>query len=255
MHDPTGDLQRRRHCLSDWLALHELDAETCRSLLEATPAAAACGTDARARSNPTYRAPDLEAAWLRIAEAMRDFLPEHRGAIDDTFENSARIPVEHRGESRKALTLDNGPDAYPTILFSYRGEPADSMVLAHEFGHALQIRASRGKFVAPIIREVCAFLGESALLSHTRQRHAEQYADFVRVWQAGNYKYFGAQRERLRAALLQPDAPYKYSWNYPVSRYLAIQVSEQCSRDWIWSLFEGEVSVRGVLRELAFATD
>lgn len=253
MRDPAGDLQRRRHSLSDWLALHELDAETCRSILETTTHKAVGGPPARTRPNVAYRAPDLEAAWLRTAEAMRNFLPEQQGIIDDTFENTGRILVEQRGKSGKALTLDNGPTAYPTIVFSYRGEPSDSVIIAHEFGHALQIRASRGKFVAPVIREACAFLGEGALLSHTLQRNAEQSTHLVRVWQRDNYKYFGIQRDRLRTALLTPDAPYKYSWNYPVARYLAIRISEQCSRDWIWRLFEGETSVRDVLRELTFA--
>jgi hypothetical protein len=125
--------------------------------------------------------------------------------------------------------------------------------MAHEFGHALQIRASRGKFVAPIVREVCAFLGEGALLSHALHRNAAQYAPLFQAWQADNHKYFGTHRDRLQVALLRPKSPYKYSWNYPIARHLAIQITERCPRDWIWSVFEGESSVRGILRELAIS--
>ena len=257
--DSVGDTNRsddsrsRRHSLADWLALHELDQVTCRGILDAMTPKAAGGPTTRKRLNLGSQKIDSEVAWLTTADAMRDFLPEQQSIIDDTFENTAKIVVEQPDKSRKALTLDNGPTAYPTILFSYRGKPADSLVIAHEFGHALQIRASRGKFVPPVIREVCAFLGEGALLSHALQRNAAQYSDLVRVWQKDNYRYFGAQSDRLRAALLRPDASYMYSWNYPIARYLAIQISEECSRDWIWGLFEGETSVRGVLRKLAFS--
>jgi hypothetical protein len=251
MSDLAGDSQSARHSLSDWLALHELDPATCRRLLDAMTREAG-EPAAPVKLQSEYQAPDLEVAWLRTAEAMRDFLSEQQTVIDDIFERTVRIVVRPRDKSRKALTVDNGPTAYPTILLSYRGEPSDFVVVAHEFGHALQIRASRGKFVTPIIREVCAFLGEGALLRHTRQRDAAQYTYFAQVWQDHNHKYFGAQRDRLQAALSRPDAPYSYSWNYPIARYLATQISERCSRDWIWSVFEGETSVRGVLGELGF---
>ena len=250
MNNLAGDSQSRRHSLSDWLALHELDPVTCRRLLDAMTWEAA---GEPAAHNSGYQALEPEVAWLRTLEAMRDFLSERQSIIVDTFEMTEKIVIDQRDKSRKALTLDNGPTAYPTILYSYRGEPSDSLVIAHEFGHALQIRASQGKFVTPIMREVCAFLGEGALLSHTLHRNAAQYTYLVHVWREDNYKYFGAQRDRLQAALLRPDAPYKYSWNYPIARYLAIQISERCSRDWIWSVFEGESSVQGALRELAFS--
>jgi hypothetical protein len=252
MNNPAGDSRSRRHSLSDWLALHEIDPVTCRLLLDAMTREAAGEPSIHQALNSAYQAIDLESAWLRTVEAMRYFLSEQQNFIDDTFEKTVKIVVHQNGKSRKAVTLDNGPTAYPTILLSYRSEPSDSLVIAHEFAHALQIRASRGKFVSPIIREVCAFLGEGALLSHTLHCNAAEYTNLMQVWQDDNYKYFGAQRNRLRAALLRPDEPYKYSWNYPVARFLAIRISEQCSRDWIWSVFEGEVSVRRVLRELAF---
>ena len=95
---------------------------------------------------------------------MRAFFPAQRSIIDDTFENTVKTLVDQRNKPRRALTLDNGPTAFPTIFYSYRGEPSDSLTIAHEFAHALQIRASRGKFVPPIMREVCAFVGEWALI-------------------------------------------------------------------------------------------
>jgi hypothetical protein len=249
MNDVSGDSQRR-HSLSDWLALHELDPVTCRRILDniARDAAEKPATDRGPDSG--YQPSDLEVDWLRTAEAMRDFLPGHRNIVDDTFENTVKTVVDRPNRSRKALTLDNGPTAYPTILYTYYGQPPDSLIVAHEFGHAVQIRASRGKFVPPIMREVCAFLSEGALLAHALRRDETQYASLSQAWGADNYKYFGRQRDRLAADLLQPTTPYKYLWNYPIARYLAIRISVHFSRDRIWSIFEGETSVRRVLCEL-----
>lgn len=255
MNNVAGNSRNRRHSLSDWLTLHELDAATCHRVLNATGPDVAGDFAVGEGPEAEYHALDLELASLRAVEAMRAFLPQQHGIIGDTFENTARIVVDRPDKSRKALTLDNGPAAYPTILLSYRGEPADFLVVAHEFGHAVQIRASRGLFVPPIIREVCAFLGESALLSHTRQRDLQRYPHLVRAWRNGNARYFGAQRERLRSALSQPDAAYSYSWNYPIARHIALQISRRWSEDRIWSVFEGKRSVRGVLRELSFTAD
>jgi hypothetical protein len=252
MSDLTGHSQSGRHSLLDWLALHELEHITCRRILDAMTLEAAGEPAAHDRLNLGYQAPDLEVAWQRTVEAMRGFFSERQDIIEDTFEKTEKIVVDQCDKSRKALTLDNGPTAYPTILFSYRGEPSDWVVLAHEFGHALQIRASRGKFVPPIMREVCAFLGEGALLSHSLRHDAAQYPHLAQVWREDSFRYFGVQRDRLQADLLRPAALYKYAWNYPIARYLAVRIAERCSRDWIWSVFAGEISVRDALGKLAF---
>lgn len=250
MNNLSGESRSRRHILSDWLALHELDLKTCRYILAAI-AREASGEPAKLKPlNTAHHALDLEVAWLRTVAAMRDLFVNQQYIIDDTFEKTSRIVIDRPRKSRKAVTLDNGPTAYPTILFSYGGEPSDYLTIAHEFGHALQNRASRGKFVPPILREVCAFLGESALLAYTQRCNEARYAHLLQVWIDENARLFGALRGRLEADLLRPDTAYKYSWNYPIARYLAIQISERCPSDWTWSVFEGKASVQGVLQKL-----
>jgi hypothetical protein len=250
MQKHADDLPGRRHTILDWLAVHELDLVVCRRILDAGPREVAKAPGHRAPALERY-ALDPEAAWLRTADAMRAFFPAQRSIIDDTFQKTVKTLVDQRNKYGRALTLDNGPTTYPTIFYSYLGEPSDSLIIAHEFAHALQIRASRGKFVPPIIREVCAFLGEWALLCHVVHSDAAQYRRLYRVWNNDNNKFFGTEKHRLNSALLRPHTPYRYSWNYPIARYLAIHASQRCSRDRMWTLFEGDLSVRGVLRELA----
>ena len=78
-----------------------------------------------------------EAAWLRTADAMRAFFLEQRSIIDETFEKTVKTLVSQPNKPRRALTLDNGPTAFPTIFYSHRGEPSDTLTIAHEFAHAL----------------------------------------------------------------------------------------------------------------------
>ena len=250
MPNRAADSQSSRHSLSDWLVLHELDPVTCRRILDAMALEnAAPPSDDELEE---YQAIDLEVAWLRAVEAMRDFLPEQQGIVDNTFENSAKIVVDDPNKPRKALTLDNGSGAYPTIVYSYRGKPIDELTIAHEFAHAVQIVASQGRFVPPIVREICAFLGEGALLSHAGRRHRTQYTHLLQAWDKANHRHFGVLKEGLQAALSSSDMPYKYAWNYPIARYLALQIADQCSQDCIWSIFQGKSSLKDVLRELRF---
>lgn len=242
--------QGRRHCLADWLALHELDSVACRRILEAAQ------LEATRKPAPQemlgyYKAPDLEGAWQITIDAMRAFFPAQESLIHDVYANSSKVIVEQPDDSRKALTIDNGETAYPTMLLSYRGQPFDIITMAHEFGHALQITASHGKFVTPVVREVCAFLAEGALLTHTLQQQPKQFPHLSQVWLGDNLKYFGPQRDRLQAALSRPEVTYQYSWNYPVARFLSLLIPNRCSREWVWGVFAGETSLGDVLRELS----
>jgi len=247
--------QSRQHNLSDWLALHELNSTTCHAILNAINQEAVEKPRASKKLNLRYHALDSEAAWLKTMEAMREFLPHKRSFINNTFEHTAKIIVDQPQGSRKAVTLDNGPTAYPTIFISYRGNPSDTLIMAHEFAHALQIRASRGKFVPPILREVCAFLGEAAMLSYNRHHDAALFGALLDVWHRDNHTYLATRKKALRDALFLPNTPYSYSWNYPIARYFAIVIQARCSREWIWSLFQGDKSVPEVLNDLAIGLD
>jgi len=246
--------EARTHRLADWLDLHELSPFDCRRILKAAASLATAPAPQGQVSRADHKL-ELETAWHSVADSMRLYFPAQKGRIDDTFEKSLRMLVAREGRSRAALTIDNGPNSYPTILYSFAGEPADCLVLAHEFAHALQISASEGRFVSPIIREVCAFVGEWALVSYALATDAAQHRHLSRIWHTDSQRYFNVGKRRLIAALSQPDAAYRYSWNYPIARYLVIQVLERFSQDGIWELFEGHMSVAGLLRDIDLAAD
>jgi hypothetical protein len=240
-----------KHTLLDWLALHELDHQLCCRIFEAIAQESA--TDLFC-SVPVFKreAVSSETDWIRAADALRSFFPSHHVIIGDTLEKSGRTIIKRRHKSRMALTLDNGPTEFPTIFYSHHGRPCDTLTIAHEFAHAVQIRASKGKFVTPIIREVCAFIGEQALLISTKEVAPPEYELLNYVWHDDNRKFFGPCRDLIASALSRPYMPYSYSWNYPIARYLAIRTFQLCSRDQMWKVFEGDVSVQEALGWVGF---
>ncbi len=147
------------------------------------------------------------------------------------------------------MTIGTGPDQYPTILYQYDRTSSDVIVLAHEFGHALNLVASEGRFVAPIVREVCAFIGEIALVRHFRHVDETSHIDFQQAWQDDSHQYLGVFGGALRNDLIDLSTAYKYYWNYPVSRYIAITISETYSVPRIWLLFQGGLSAKQLLQD------
>ena len=76
----------KRHNLSDWLALHELDPTLCRQILSA--AARQVGGQPADHEKPASEedALDPDVAWLRVVDAMCAFFPTQRSIIEDTFD-------------------------------------------------------------------------------------------------------------------------------------------------------------------------
>lgn len=252
MSDLAPAPRSERHSLSNWLSLHDLDPLVCRGILAEIAREGGGDQVAFQRPGTPFRAIAPETAWLKSVEAMRNFFDvQQRSIVDETFEKTAKVIVDRPGKPRKALTLDNGPSAYPTILYSYHGEPSDLLTIAHEFAHALQIRASRGKFIQPVVREICAFIGEDALISQALLGDQELHSFLMDVWKRDNHLYLLKRAAILGSDLYYPETYYKYSWNYPIARYLAIKISRQCSRQWIWNIFEGRMLVRDILQHLS----
>lgn len=247
---PIAHPQSNHHNLRDWLDLHGLDHQTCRHLLDDIK-------KERAEIPADGDIPDLQSAglnpdevWTKVVSATCSFLPEHQSVIEETFERSTKIAVAARGKSRKALTIDHGPAKYPTIMYNYFDEISDLFVVAHEFGHALQIRASEGLFMPPVMRETCAFLLEGAILSSCLKESAYIAENSVRYWRKSNKRYFGSLATRLEKSLKNDSVIYEYDWNYPIARFLALRISAQFSRDLIWSVFSGSYSTKRVLDQL-----
>jgi hypothetical protein len=240
----------KRHDLSDWLTLHGLDPPLCRRLL--TAAAGHIGGEPTGPGEFTSEecAVHPNAAWLQAVEAMCALFPMARSTIELTFHKTSRILAKGTKTGQRAVTLNDGGNGYPLVLYTYRGEISDSMVIAHEFSHALQIIAGRGQFVAPVIRELCAFVGEIALISHLRTVGDDHLPRLQQVWARDNFKYFRVDREELESVLSRPGSVYRYNWNYPIARHLSIEISQKLAREHVWAIFEGKVPMQRLCSQL-----
>lgn len=243
--------QARQHNLQDWLDLHGLDKDTCSRLLAEIARESEKIPSRRSDADRRSLGLDPDSVWIKVVSAICQLLPDHQHVIEDTFQKSKKIAVSGRGKSRRALTIDNGPAAYPTILYSYFGDISDLFVVAHEFGHALQVRASEGVFMPPVMREVCAFLSEAALLSACSRESAFVVENSLNYWHKSNQHYLGHVAIILKKALKDTESRYEYAWNYPIARLLAIHISNGCSSDIIWKVFRADYSVEGVIDLLA----
>ncbi len=244
----TGE--EKRHTLADWLALHEIDPPFCRHILRAAAEEAAGAPNDQAEPVREEPALDPERAWHSVVEAMCNCLPAQRRFIEESFEKISRKPVSSANPARRALTLDNGSTSYPTIIYTDRGKSSDMLLMAHEFAHALQIVASGGKFVPPVAREVCAFIGEAALLSRLRQTDDIRYAGLRQVWRRDDRKYLISDGRDLESALDNPDSAYRYNWNYPIARHLANRTCGAHDPQRAWGIFQGSLSVRQIFDSL-----
>jgi len=251
MNIPAHDIETKQHNLRDWLDLHGLDHEMCLHLL---------GEIRRASAEiPAYRndpeqqslSIDPDHVWMQVTSAMCEFLPERQAIIAETFQRSKKIAIAGQGKSGKALTMDNGPNQYPTIMYNHVGEISDLFVVAHEFGHALQIVACEGQFMPPIMREVCAFLSEGAMLSSIADDNSIFRENMLAYWVNSNRRYFGSLAINLQRSFKNDQVIYEYGWNYPIARFLALKILDNFSQNLMWEVYSGAYTVKRALDQLA----
>jgi len=236
--------------MTDWLTLHGLSANSCERLLKLSSNFSHSGVLNRKEIYSLKHTMSAEEAWQLAAEALCAYFPDFRTII----ENAKRTTrVDFRPDLKKyprPFTLNNGGDGYPFISCNYRGLVADKVAIVHEFSHAVQIMASKSRFVTPVVREICAFTGELALQSLLQVTDPAIYRDVRLVWLSDNEKLFQKNLPDLQSALNMPLAHYNYQWNYPIARILTIECQRQLPRSEIWALFEGKTSMedlRGLL--------
>ena len=109
----------------------------------------------------------------------------------------------------------------PSVRLVWNSDPESLMTLAHEMGHAIQMRLCNYEFMPPMVREVCAFMGELAVIEAATQQSQNLHQALQKLWNAHNRVYLGAQLGELEQALHQRDAPYDYRQNYPFARIVS----------------------------------
>lgn len=243
----------RGYLMRDWLALHGLSAAGCLTLLETTGRAERSLRAPAVAADPAEDGlvdglPDGPGIWALVAEGLGAQLPALAPEIARTAQETIANFTPDRSRHPRAFTLrlERGARIYASLPI--RGKPLDVVLIAHEFGHALQLHCSGDTAVPPILRETCAFLAENLVARHMQcQGHALAGA-VSQCLAVARARDLGARRQALRTAVGRPDARYDYDWNYPPARILARQLSD--TADTALALFRGEATVDGLRRDM-----
>lgn len=238
--------------LGDWLDLHGLSGSRCSALLQAVE------DDLSAENLPSSLSMswpgtlDPHAAWQRALASMLDYFPSRADSISKAYMLTRKVQAAGDIGAPRAMTVADGGDGFPIVYFSFDGGAASQMAIAHEFAHALQVIASEGAFTPPMTREICAFVGEAALLQYVKTFNHQDYSSVILIWQRDEYVYCHLYAAALKLALCKPTAKYSYEWNYPIARLLAREAKKNLSPDEVWRLFEGKEDLSGLMAALGY---
>lgn len=186
------------------------------------------------RASITKTSPPLgmsaEAAWALCARSMHSAFPGLAGEIASTEAKTPKCLEPKAVKHPKSFTYDLGFNNPPFVSVHYQDRASDLLVMAHEFGHAVQITAGWGNGkgqMPPLARECCAFLAELALV----QQCTGRFPALMSTHLADDTVYFGENKVALKDAMWDPRRPYQYDWNYPLARLIAAHLFKNCGAD------------------------
>ncbi|WP_404400434.1 hypothetical protein [Pelagibacterium halotolerans] len=227
----------RRYTVKDWLQVHALERDTVLSVLDAIR----LGEPSREGEYSKALEIDADLAWQLCAKAVLSAMPVLEADIVRIRDHASRRFGDASAPITSSFTLDNGAERLPHLECPYSGTAGGLLILAHEFAHAVQIVASDGKFIPPMTREVCAFLGELMLIEHVRTGLPSYAEALLAAWRADTATYLGEDADALLSDLIRPNAAYTYRWNYPVARWIAGCIWGADDKELVLRVFTGRV--------------
>lgn len=228
--------------ISDWKRAHSLSASTVADIIAANGAKSFTHSPSFCEEGKVYGSDQQVAIEGELGYNLQVYIVP---ALSNLFGGSGKVAemveqIQFAGLSRGEElphTEDFGSGQAPVITMEWTGSADDLMCLAHEVAHALQIMMSGHELMPPVAREVCAFLGELALIAHCRE-HVPSLIDALSdVWHAENECYLGSDLDALSEALKDPETPYQYRLNYALARLAAVQLHRRGAGDWCRDLF------------------
>ncbi len=216
------------HRLEDWLNFHEIDPVKLKDILISFQKGASRTPHLWINTENADSTPITNFNFPEVGDALHGAIQPAFGAFLDLQTDLSAIDVRivHDAAGNAPYTRDRGADAAPEIVLRACESPEDLLILAHEAAHAAQLILSRGSFMPPMAREVCAFLGEIALIEWARKHNPALFPALFDVWLKHDDAYCGADLVALATALEDLRTPYNYRMNYPVARARAVQLFE-----------------------------
>jgi hypothetical protein len=216
-----------QYYVHDWLCLHDWTLDEVLHYCDVIRST--YGGDQRpARSDNT-----LKQVTFDLDQSLEDFiLPALSwlfGCSESHFCDFSLIRIirHSRGELDVPFTEWCDRNNAPVVHLVWAGSADDLICLAHEISHATQMILSKHVFMVPVAREVCAFLGELALIKFAVERGDDLHQQLCKIWRHENRRYLGSDVARLSKDLQVISSPYIYRHNYPLARIAAMSLFDR----------------------------
>jgi len=223
--------------LCDWYAVHGFRQIDLKDILFAIRRGAARAPHCwlHAVGEPGMMPPPIPPVGKAFSDMVQPALNHSLGLHINLSGITLQVVADEPGFL--PYTLDRGADAPPKVVIRDMASVHDLLCLAHEIAHAAQLLLSRGSFMPPVAREVCAFLGEMALVEWARMREPDLFPGLLAAWLQDDAAYCAADLDPLSEALGDPQTPYEYRMNYPIARAAAVLLFENATPAALGELF------------------
>lgn len=224
--------------MADWLDLHGLTANDCVKIL------------ADHHPKPPSRAAQPAAIsfkgaelWDMIGEVLAADLPELGPAIENVRTTTVTEFTPDKTKYPRPFTIHDIGDGRIYVSCPCEGTTSDIVRLAHEYGHAVQITASKAHSMPPVLREVCAYICESLTARSPVWEKWHLTCSLLDQVQANTQRDLGPLTAKLQESLAESGAQYDYDWNYPIARCLALNLLATGQQSTLAALFRGDISL------------
>lgn len=157
--------------------------------------------------------------------------------------------IKHKaGQLNTPFTEWDSKERAPIVHLVWSGNSEDLICLAHEISHATQMILSNGALMPPMAREVCAFLGELALIAYTKAHCSAIHRDLTLVWQQESQRYLGSDLSQLAGDVVCGSRAYHYRHNYPLARVAAMGLFALWSPTALATLFASGSTAMSLLK-------
>ncbi|XAT61234.1 toxin-activating lysine-acyltransferase [Rhodobacteraceae bacterium Araon29] len=242
---------KRRYFMIDWLNLHGLTSSDVQKYCSVITL--------------SYQPDSINFSFNSPAKGLRFHfdkslkylvLPSLKALLGSTVTTNYDLSkikiVQHKaGELELPFTEWNDKTNAPIVHLVWSGTADDLICLAHEIAHAAQMILSKQSFMPPLAREVCAFLGELALIRFSKNQSSDWYLGLQAVWHTENQRYFASDVTLLADDLNAAAPPYNYRYNYPLARVAAMSLFATSSSDQLADFF---ASGSSAMAKLNFST-
>jgi hypothetical protein len=228
---------KTQYSVSDWLNLHQWTKEDVTEYCNAIKAAYQPNPESTRTDDTVKRGPfDLDHSLQNLVQPALNTL---LGFADARGYDMSSVRIIKYSPSQLDLSFTEWCQKTdgPAIHIIWSGSVADLICLAHEISHAVQMILSAHVFMVPVAREVCAFLGELALIKFAMGESDALYQQLCTVWRRQNARYLGSDVARLLDDLKVMSSPYIYRHNYPLARVVAMSLFADTSCGHLRGLF------------------